>query len=721
MCDLQRIEVMKTIVWKSLWGVVMLWGIMACSDVSEEAPVNGGEEREGVELAIAMQGDFELNTRTQLVTSEPMHHIEHMYAYLFASSGTGWMDMDKCIYEEKLPWQPTAMQASTFRCRLKTEVYQAIEQQAAGAKELMLLVVGVDNHPETYTFPGKQLSSNTDPHLGMKGLKLADVQLALAQGVELGRMSFTEVFAGFKRFSAGETMIQVNLSRRVAGVLCYLNDIPAKINDYHIVGVQLHCLGGVNRAGGLKPKLDDDPTLPNYQPTFIELANQKDTHSTLLAEVNLKEWGAEADEEGGLLYIPPVQEADGLHTLPNSVLMGAFMLPVQQDAQFNIRLVGEKRNADNQPTDAPLYVFTEKDTDGYYLVKNSQGQTTYPVKADYIYQIGVKPYQNDTDYDDPLSLKGKPIVVKPARWKDKNVNVDFPNTPLGIIVDTGKSSAFRYDCMSGTDQIEVSVLSEQYRDKEWTLTSSADWLWFEDGKGQEVATLTGTGKKQITIHIRDYIHAASENRNEPDKDYRWTDLTLQVKGTPIQSTTRIRQWNALIVTTCDEDHTKFWDIAFSRLDNGAVFKPDGTVDVTNVELYQWGYDGKSPHFFIQGGASGNTGDDGMANFNHNEKWKDYWPDCVLNKARRGDWYVPARIELHALLRDKHDKPSANLAEDILRWSSTVAALTLHKSYASSLKIKDAPEWWDEKGDYEYNRTNTYRVRLAHKIEKQSTE
>lgn len=724
------IESMRTTVWNSVWGALLMLCVLACSDASDEEWGMGDEAREGLELVVAMHGDFELNTRTQLVTSEPMHHIEHMYAYLFASSGNGWTDKDVCIYNEKLPWQPNEWQQSSFRCRLKTAVYDEIEKKAPDAKELMLLVVGVDNHPETYHFPDEGGTPTKDMHLGMEGKKLSEVKMSLAKAVDPSLMSFTEVFAGFKRFYRGASSIQVNLSRRVAGVLCYLNDIPARINDYHIIGVQLHCLGGVNTQGSLKPVLNDDPTAEHYKPTFVEWKDKKNEKATLLAEVNLKELGAQADKDGSLLYIPPVQEPDGLQTLPNTVLMGAYMLPVQQGAQFNIRLVGEKRDADGKPTEDKQYVFTSKDTDGYYLVKNSKGEATYPLQADYIYQMGVKPYLTDTDYDDPLSLKGKPLKVEANRWEEVKVDVDFPNTQLGIILNTGNSSAFRYDCINDTTTVKVQVMTPQFKDKKWIITSSVNWLRLINDKGNKVELLTGTGEKDIQMVLEDYIDGTSKNRKEPDKDYRWTDLTLQVVGNPIQSTTRIRQWNALIVTTWDEDHKKSWDIAFSRLDNGMSINPDGTpnVDEKKIETYEWAYGGYYPVAIFDGGAGNNSGDDGLANYNsmktevsQDNSKKEEWDKSVVNLAHRNGWYVPARIELHALLHDMGHVKSAHLGEPkVRRWTSTAVGGSNRRSYASDLRIQKVDKWWNEKDDYtwdrERNNNDRFRVRLAHKIE-----
>lgn len=203
------------------------------------------------------------------------------------------------------------------------------------------MVMATDNNKDTYTFPWSDGKSNDDIHLGMTGKKLSDVKMALATNVKPEQMAYTEVFAGFRKFTTSESLINVKLTRRVAGVICYLTDIPAKINDYHIIGAELHWSGGLNKSGVLKPG-----NLKNDEESFADLDSDEkvDPLTTLLAKINLKEMGAEAD--GDLLYIPAINQEGVLKTLPNTAFMGAYMLPVKTGGQFIIKLVGEKRDAE---------------------------------------------------------------------------------------------------------------------------------------------------------------------------------------------------------------------------------------------------------------------------------------------------------------------------------------------------------------------------------------
>ena len=659
-----------------------------------------------------------MNSRSALLSSEPMHHIEHMYAYLFEKSqpadGDGLtVENAECVYEQKLPWTASANAGNVFRCRLKPgDGFFDVN------KEYLVMVVATDNNKDTYTFPWSGDSSSDDIHLGMTGNKLSEVKMALASKVDPGQMAYTEVFAGFRKFTTSESLINVKLTRRVAGVICYLTDIPAKINDYHIIGAELHWRGGLNKSGVLKPA-----NLENDEESFAVLDSdvKVEPETTLLAKINLKEMGAKADASGELLYIPAINQEGVLKTLPNTAFMGAYMLPVKTGGKFIIKLVGEKRGAEGN-VDGDEYVFKDTDTDGYYTVNNSSNENSYTISADYIYNIGYKPYSTDTDYDAPLSLKGKSFVVEPSEWnQDIKVDVDFSDTQLGIMFDTGKTADFRYDCASTTDYtLSIKVLSADYKEKEWTLTTVDDWLYFIDDVGNAVQTISEKGDKQITIKVDDYIEDRIGAYN-PDEDFRTATVTLTVADTPISSTSYIRQWNALIVPTVDEDGKSIGNIAFRRLDNGAVFNNDGTVNYTNVKTYQWAYDGIYPTSIFNGGARYNTGDNGLINYQRMYEEKDerinkgQWDNCAVNLAKDGDWYLPARIELHSLINKFGNTMSAYLEFEGSWWSATAVGGNNSKSYCSNRTIIGKSKLHNQKNDYESGRTNTFRARLAHKI------
>ena len=700
----------------------------------EHEPSDGG-----IELAISLAGEFEMGSRSALTSSEPMHHIEHMYAYVFAVKGETGITVDnaECVYEEKLPWTATAEGATVFRCRMRPGDNFFEDKN----KEYLVMVVATDNNKDTYTFPWSDDSSNADIHLGMTGRKLSEVKMDLATSAEPEQMAYTEVFAGFRKFTTSESLINVKLTRRVAGVICYLTDIPAKIDEYHIIGAELHWSDGLNSSGVLKPL-----NLTNDEESFAGLDSdiKVESGTTLLAKINLKEMGAEADASGELLYIPAINQEGVLKTLPNTAFMGAYMLPVKTEGQFIIKLVGEKRDVDGNVEEAE-HVFTESETDGYFKVNNSSGNSTYSITADYIYNIGYKPYAENTDYDAPLSLKGDDIKVTPSDWDWIEVDVGFSDVQMGLVFDTGKTANFKYDCIETTDVLKVTSTSTDGSDdnKAWKLAivypagteTNDEWLHFDNNQTE----LTGTGPQDVTIYLKDYVDSASPNKNNPDDDYRTVSIVFTVDETQLSTTSYIRQWNALIV---DDEELKVDGkqvVAFRRLDLGYKFDKDGNVVPEDglVQTYQWGFDE-----YVRGDIYDDYNDDislsGLSNtqrimqkHNGDDLWSNSAVGKAYNQTSKQTWYLPARVEINALMNGCFGKedvtgqyvslyPSMNLSIDGEWWSSTVKGWTKESSYYGSVSVKkeddktgllEHEDWWNNK-NYAAKKSSQFRIRQA---------
>ena len=718
--------------------------LAVCFSGCSKENVPAGEEvssGEGIELSISLNGEYDMDSRSELTSSEPMHHIEHMYAYVFAADGNGLtIDNAKCIYEEKLPWTGTAEGSSVFRCRMKPENFDYNTPD----REYLVMVVGVDNNKDTYAFPWEGVLNSEDKHLGMTGKLLKDVKIALADGIDASQMSHTELFAGFHKFTTKEQLVNVKLSRRVAGVICYLTDIPAQISvgadeKYQIVGVQLHCNGGLNTEGVLIPDLTPDAS---GNENFQDLSADTKNESTLLAETDLHALGAETGPDRATLYIPAINQEGVFKTLPNTALMGAYMLPVKEGAQFSIRLVGAKISDEGSIDMNVKKVFDAIDTDGYYLVKQqSSAGDTYPVNADYVYNIGYKPYTADTDYDQPLSLKGKDFTVVPSDWNTvPDINVDFPTVAIGIILDTGKTINHRYDCISGTDSMNVRLLRPDFtadngytwkievaytknHDEDADINRS-NWI---DFNGND---LTGSGEKTIPFTVKEYVNDRNLGEGyNPDEDYREATLTLSVykDGKSIyQTKSYIRQWNALIVKSYDEDGKELSvHRAFRRLDLGDSFDSDGKV-IDGERTYQWKFKEEPLTYpsYIFRWASDNTGDNGKHNLEYIKKNLNYWPGSAMNAGSSiSDWYLPARIELHAFIDQMYGLRTAFISEDnnVIWWSATAVGGNTMQSYTSDYRIatdSKFDKWWTMTGDrnnpakddFQKDRNDYYRVR-----------
>lgn len=128
----------------------------------------------------------------------------------------------------------------------------------------------------------------------------------------------------------------------------------------------------------------------------------------------------------------------------------------------------------------------------------------------------------------------------------------------------------------------------------------------------------------------------------------------------------------------------------------------------------------------------NTGDDGLTNYSEmknvatdgtHPNCAKHWPNCVINTAaeinEKGKWYVPARIELHALMFYMYNFKTAFLSNDVNWWSATcVGALDNTNRYYSNNSIFDDV---NENDLYKYKDLKAeigfqYRVRQATQVQ-----
>ena len=368
------------------WMAFVLLAIAACFHDDDRCPSCPDDpDMEGAEIAITIGNEYELSTRSAITSAEQIQHIEHMYAYVFSSGNEDDNKLDEnsltCIYEEKLPWEPVEKLTEEFRCRLKAELYDNPD------KNYLLLVVAVDNNKDTYTFPKAEGMSSQDIHLGLAGqqnLKLDDLQLALRGNVS--NMAYTEVFAGATVFQSRNQLINVELTRRVAGLLCYVTDIPASIDGYDIIGMQLRATGALKTAFSLAPDLgiEQETGIKDFQEEYAT-GEATGEGSNVIAEVDLEALGAEAGPDGQHLYIPSIVQEGVLQTLQNTALLGAYSLPVESTG---LRLVLKGRKTETIGDETKVEVkFFEQEGSGNYGINNEAGESEYPLCSNHIYSL----------------------------------------------------------------------------------------------------------------------------------------------------------------------------------------------------------------------------------------------------------------------------------------------------------------------------------------------
>ena len=691
------------------------------------------------EVAIRIGDGFDLSTRSAIHSSEPVQHIEHMYAYVFASDNDLEIDLDEdnltCIYEEKLPWEPVEKLTEAFRCKLDAQLADNNPD-----KNYLLLVVGVDNNKDTYSFP----LANSQDHLGVKGqtIPLTDLQFQLKDAAS--QMAYTELFAGATVFQSRDQLIEVELTRRVAGLLCYVTDIPAQINEYDIVGMQLRATTALKTTCSLAPRLVSDgessqlPGIKAFQDAYATgtATDAGGSEVKVIAEVDLEALGAEAGPDGTHLYIPATAQEGVLQTLQNTALLGAYCLPMENTG-LRLVLKGKKTETTGGTASVTYTYFETEGQAGNYGINNESGLDAYPLKANHIYSLGSKPLGDNTDNDRPASLDGTPLVIKAADWSGVEEDFVFPSVTLTATITSEKNiNSYIYDCISCTDRITIRNVKDNTAG--WTLSSAGcDWLFIrKQGETDWSQYITGTEEEQVVeILLNDYVNPnVNYTVTSPANDYRTASLVLTTLNSGLTFTRPVRQYNALIVES--EDVGK---IGFSRLDRNDSFDNDGNVvqnDEAGVNRIPWGFDGTET-FFIYGSNlnSHNSDQDGVNNYNRmlaEVGGKSEWSTCAVNlshitaceldknntQQNNADgkfWYLPAIRELDTFMRTHGQKDYAHILVEpgSYYWSSTCKGTNYHQTYVSGFHSDGSPVGYKDKTLH--RKDDPSRIRQARRL------
>ena len=606
---------------KYLW-LLMVCLLAACKSdepLSNDSPAAA----EGPALEISVDGGFTIQGRAaqvgsassgyKLVSSEAVQHIEEMYAYLFL----GKDDQAKCVFVKKLPWQASEQPGASLTYRLK----EANLAQYNNA-DMQVLVVGIDNRKDTYTFPAADAAYDSQ---NMLGKALADVKLALAQqaaGNPTGedaayRMANTEVFSGYQAFKAADQTIPVTLKRCVAGVLCYLTDLPYYVageDDTDVIeSVELQLGGGYKLNTELAP----------FYGEKIGYGSNPLQDGKVIASVNLSEYIygkgvtngelAPQKENPNLLYIPE-QENGVVVTKPNTLLFGAYLIPVQATATSDAN------------TNATLKLVVKEKADQdvrEYPIKNGQTAAdkkyAYSLDANYIYSIGSKPVAADTELDRPASLLGGELTFQVDKWGDGNNNVEFPDYALTSSFDADWGENYRFDCINTTRMVDAYLSQEAVEGKknvrigthDNTTGLAADWIEFrfkDEATGDSLTdwstnyTITKneiqeTSRLTIEVRIYDYVKknwilgnaekypTFKEQVKALLEDYRSGALQLYYEGETVPAASLpIKQFNA--ITSHDDG------VAYSRVDVGDELLDSGYVAGLDNTGKAWGFNGE---------------------------------------------------------------------------------------------------------------------------------
>ena len=571
----------------------------------------------------------ELDTRTQLTSTGDYHHVEEVWAVLYKlKDGADAETATEADFEykthEKLDWEPMTEEEYGEGNPQGKEFLLHTDGTVLTNGTYRVLCIGLDDRSgAVYSltngnssssslqgFSGKTLAealavirSNKDctelKPVGSQTSSLSDPGEDPSVDSDEDKISMNgdpataELFAGWEEFVFEEdniNIVEVVLKRRVAGILCYLTDVPLKVNydgkEQYVTGIRL-CLASpaatsisLCRKEGNPTEIEGFGTLDENGGT-IPFESLEGNKVTTLAYYQLP-----YEEQNYDITNTKETFQEGGETA--NYLMGVYMLPVKctvEEILFVQLMVQEdKPTSQNQGYETGLYLpdgrcsLSMGQPGPKFIVKESNsGKKDFDIRPNYIYHIGNK----DDDIDEPVSLLGQELLVDAKAWTDETIPVEFPSVPIKPKMDIPYGASYVFDCIPQTITIEVtnSILNSP-----WTL-QAGNGIYFKTDKGysyQYEAKETDYKKKDGPVEVEMLIADFAE-LDAPDM----REIEIKLLGedkTTVVATHTVKQYSAIVVETEENVYR-----GFSRFDLGTDRNSvDGSV-VSNEGTWPWNY------------------------------------------------------------------------------------------------------------------------------------
>ncbi|OUP17683.1 hypothetical protein B5F32_13450 [Parabacteroides distasonis] len=660
--------------------VFCLFILMFCCCADDASFENEQPPKEGI-LVKLTNGSL-TSTKTALSSSANLHHVEKVYAFLYQGDTT---DMTKAKYvkHEDLNWNPK--DSSDY----KVDVVQAKEFLLKNSLNLpsgdyTLLCVGLDDRSgETYDLP-----------TALIGKSLSEAKAVLAAGKKQDDIAHSEFFAGWETFEyvrGGLSEVEIEMRRRVAGVLCYLKDIPYTLTDngtYRVTQVRLRLFTNQNRSVSLlRPKEKD----------ALDFGTEPLSDGNILARFDLTGYGRQGDKN---LYEIDVKKGEPSR-LPNTILMGAYLLPIRNektavDSTLVVDVLGKITNSVNDDPAEGAEEVVLKSFPAVQKEATGDERLQYSIRPNVIYHIGQKSSDDNTDGDYPESLAGTKLSLKVTGWERDTVDVEFPGVPINptiaLVNESGgiyDAEKYIFDCM-GTNTIRLRVYPSVLKDP-WKVTiidegSNMLLLQKSEGEYSKEYKSSVTTKNMIPLVLTDYVkQGGPETRTVK---IRIVSLETDTTGNEKIGTEQIllvQQYNAIIVGSGDKARgfSRFnWGTKRS-ITTGRVTEDNSTSD--------WGYFSSPPSQIFGKGYDYSVSDNGYTNYwaavgggaydngfvgSAIQKVSQYrytYDDALgkIDKKEAG-WYLPAKDELGWFLNDQtilDNKERYYIEDEIILYSS----------------------------------------------------
>ena len=640
--------------------VFCLFILMFCRCADDASFENEQPPKEGI-LVKLTNGSL-ASTKTALSSSANLHHVKEVHVFLYQGDTT---DMIKAKYvkHENLNWNP--MDSADY----KVDAVQVKEFLLENSLNLpsgnyTLLCVGLDDRSgETYGLPD-----------ALENKPLSEAKATLAKGISIDGIAHSELFAGWETFEyvrGGLSEVEIEMRRRVAGVLCYLKDIPYTLTDngtYRVTQVRLRLFTNQNHSVSLlRPKEKD----------ALDFGTDRLSDGNILARFDLTGYGRQGDKN---LYEIDVKKGEPSR-LPNTILMGAYLLPIRNektavDSTLVVDVLGKITNSVNDDPAEGAEEVVLKSFPAVQEEATGDERLQYSIRPNVIYHIGQKSSDDNTDGDYPESLAGTKLSLKVTGWERDTVDVEFPGVPINptiaLVNESGgiyDAEKYIFDCM-GTNTIRLRVYPSILKDP-WKVTiidEESNMLFLQESEEvyKKEYKSSVTTKNMIPLVLTDYVKLGGEEiRTVKIRIVSLEDATTGKEKEGTEQILVARQYNAIIVGTGDKAR------GFSRFNWGTKRSiTTGRVTADN-STSDWGYYESPPSQIFGRGFDHSVSDNGYTNYQEAVKGgaadngfvgsaiqkvsqDRYTYDAASGKIVKkvAGWYLPAKDELNWFLNDQ---------------------------------------------------------------------